>query len=90
MAKKRGHRPQRTCLGCGRSDDQGKLVRVVMKSDGELEIDRLDGRGGYLHAARDCWQAFLKRRSHYRAFRAEIAKDAKEKLVNELSERHWE
>jgi predicted RNA-binding protein YlxR (DUF448 family) len=90
-AKKRDHRPQRTCLGCGLKEEQSKLIRVVLKNNGELKIDRVNGgRGGYLHVARDCWQAFLKRRSHYRAFRFEVGKGAKERLINELSERHWE
>jgi predicted RNA-binding protein YlxR (DUF448 family) len=61
-----------------------------MGRDGELKFDRNAGRGGYLHGARDCWQRFLKKRSHYRAFRVEISKGAKEKLINELSERYGE
>jgi predicted RNA-binding protein YlxR (DUF448 family) len=71
--------------------EQSKLVRVVINREGELKIQREDGgRGGYLHVAPDCWQGFLKRKSHYRAFRADIHKEAKEKLVRELFERYWE
>lgn len=89
--KQRGHRPQRTCLGCGLTEEQNKLIRVIRGNDGGLKIDRLSaGRGGYLHAAQNCWLAFLKRRSHFRAFRVEIEKSAKERLLNELNERHWE
>jgi predicted RNA-binding protein YlxR (DUF448 family) len=91
MARQKGHhRPQRTCLGCGSKEDQNKLIRLVIDSHGELTIARTTGRGGYLHGAPDCWQRFLKKRSHYRAFRMEIGKGAKERLINELSERHWE
>jgi predicted RNA-binding protein YlxR (DUF448 family) len=91
MARDRDpHRPQRTCLGCGLKEDQSRLIRVTIGSDGEFIIDRHGGRGGYLHGARDCWQRFLKKRSHYRAFRVEVGKGAKEKLIDELSERHWE
>jgi predicted RNA-binding protein YlxR (DUF448 family) len=64
---------------------------LIRRGNGELRPDRSGGgRGGYLHAARVCWQAFLKKRSHYRAFRGEIDKEAKEKLIRELSERHLE
>jgi predicted RNA-binding protein YlxR (DUF448 family) len=87
----REHRPQRTCLGCGCKEDQSKLIRLVKDSDGELKVRRLEGgRGGYLHPARGCWQTFLKKRSHYRAFHGEIDKGAREKLIKELSEWHGE
>jgi predicted RNA-binding protein YlxR (DUF448 family) len=56
-----------------------------------LKVDRLaDGRGGYLHAAQECWQAFIRKKSLYRAFRTAIDKDAKEKLVQELKQRYLE
>jgi predicted RNA-binding protein YlxR (DUF448 family) len=90
MTRKGRHRPQRTCLGCGLKEEQSRLIRVIVDSGGELKIGRQGGRGGYLHGARECWKRFLKKRSHYRAFRAEVDKGAKEKLVNELSERYWE
>jgi predicted RNA-binding protein YlxR (DUF448 family) len=88
--KKGGHRPQRTCLGCGLKEEQSRLIRVIVANDGELKIDRHGGRGGYLHSARDCWKQFLKKRSHYRAFHADVGRGAKEKLINELNERYWE
>jgi predicted RNA-binding protein YlxR (DUF448 family) len=87
----RAHRPERTCLGCGSRDEQKKLFRLVLDKQGELKIQRVHGgRGGYLHVAPDCWQQFLKRKSHQRTFRAEIRKAAKEKLVKELIEGYWE
>jgi predicted RNA-binding protein YlxR (DUF448 family) len=56
-----------------------------------LTVDRLgNGRGGYLHRAEPCWQAFIRRKSLHRAFRLEISRDAKEKLVRELKERYRE
>jgi predicted RNA-binding protein YlxR (DUF448 family) len=91
MDLKKPRQPIRTCLGCGFRDEQHKLIRLTVDGRGELRLRQSDGgRGGYLHAAPECWQAFLKRKSHYRAFRAEIAKSAKEKLVHELNERERE
>jgi predicted RNA-binding protein YlxR (DUF448 family) len=64
---------------------------MVIGEQGDLKLDRLaEARGGYLHDARACWQAFLRRKSLYRAFHAEVSKDAKEKLIQELMERHGE
>jgi predicted RNA-binding protein YlxR (DUF448 family) len=77
-------------LGCGAKDDQSELLRLVIRND-ELIIDPSGkGRGGYLHKAEACWQAFLRRRSVYRAFHVEVGKIAKEKLVRALCTRHWE
>jgi predicted RNA-binding protein YlxR (DUF448 family) len=75
-------RPRRSCLGCGKTDDQGALLRLVIQENGNLEVSRLaKGRGGYLHAQEACWDLFLRRKSVSRAFRAEVAKAAKERLI---------
>ena len=85
------HRPQRTCLGCGDRDDQKNLVRITIAADGELITDaRGYGRGGYLHHRRDCWQAFVRRKNTHRAFRVNISKEAKQKLIQVLSEGYRE
>ena len=85
------HRPQRTCLGCDDKDDQKNLLRIIIGADGELIIDpRGYGRGGYLHQRHDCWQAFLRRKSTHRAFRVNISKEAKQKLIQALSEGYRE
>lgn len=86
-----GHRPQRTCLGCGVRDDQKSLIRIIIDADGELITDsRGYGRGGYLHHRHDCWQAFLRRKNTQRAFRVNISKEAKQKLIQILSEGYRE
>ena len=58
--------PLRTCLGCRRRLPQGDLVRLRV-SAGRVVIDpvgfRGPGRGAYICAKMDCWQAVLKRRS---------------------------
>jgi len=53
--------------------------------NGELEVSRLaEGRGGYLHKTENCWDLFLRRKSVARAFRAEVGKPAKERLISNL------
>src|SRR4030095_6254436 len=52
---KRGHRPQRTCLGCGARQEQSQLIRLMVGEQGELKISRLaNGRGGYLQPTGSC------------------------------------
>ncbi|MFQ5903191.1 MAG: YlxR family protein [Candidatus Binatia bacterium] len=83
--------PQRTCLGCGARDDQKVLLRLVVQGNGELQLDRLGkGRGGYLHRAEGCWKSFLRKRSLYRTFHLEIGREARERLILTLRDRHWE
>jgi predicted RNA-binding protein YlxR (DUF448 family) len=85
------HRPQRTCLGCGDRDDQKNLIRITNGADGELITDpRGYGRGGYLHQRHDCWQAFLRRKNTHRAFRVNISKEAKRRLIQVLNESYRE
>ena len=80
--------PRRTCLGCGRVDDQSALLRIAIGTDGELEINRVGkGRGGYLHSAETCWDFFIKKKGVYRAFRKEIDHAARERLVLALRQR---
>ncbi|MBI2358476.1 MAG: YlxR family protein [Deltaproteobacteria bacterium] len=83
MDLKRGHRAQRTCLGCGARDDQEAMLRLVIRGEGELRIERHgQGRGGYLHKKEGCWEAFVRRKSLSRAFRSEVGRGAREKLVS--------
>lgn len=85
---KRGHRPRRTCLGCGARDDREAMWRLVIRGEAELRIDkRGEGRGGYLHKKESCWEAFLRKKSLSRAFRAEVRRGAKEKLVSALRDK---
>ena len=73
---------RRSCLGCNAVDGQGALLRIVIQDSGELKVDRLGtGRGGYLHRTEKCWESFLRRKSLYRAFRQEVTRPVKEKLV---------
>ncbi|MBI2181195.1 MAG: YlxR family protein [Deltaproteobacteria bacterium] len=78
--------PQRTCLGCNGRDEQSGLIRLRVTEQGDLQVDKKGtGRGGYLHRRAECWQRFLKRKSLHRAFRVEIDKGVKERLVRELA-----
>lgn len=79
-----GRRPQRTCLGCGKRDSQDKLIRLAVTDQGRLAVDRIRGRGGYLHESPECWRMFLGRKGQYRAFHVEITRAMKEQVIQEL------
>jgi uncharacterized protein len=84
---KRGHEPERTCLGCGARERKAQLVRLIVSATGQIEVAAQGQRGGYLHRRAECWSRFVGRKSHFRAFRVEIAKPAKEKLLRDLKDR---
>jgi len=83
---KRGrHRPVRTCLGCGARDSQDRMLRLAVGASGELRLqERGGGRGGYLHRRNRCWEACLGKKRFYRAFRVEVGREARVKMVQEL------
>ena len=84
---KRGHEPERTCLGCGARERKAQLVRLIVNAAGQLEFAAQGQRGGYLHRRAECWSGFVGRKSHFRAFRVEVAKPAKEKLLRDLKDK---
>jgi predicted RNA-binding protein YlxR (DUF448 family) len=55
--------PIRTCLGCGRREKKGRLLRLTVTSQGRLIPADSQGRGGYLHARRECVNAFVNART---------------------------
>ncbi len=81
--------PTRTCVGCQRTDEQEKMVRVVADAAGRIKIDgsrRQPGRGAYLHRDRECVAETVKRGSFGRAFRRKTVPLAAEELWTRISE----
>jgi predicted RNA-binding protein YlxR (DUF448 family) len=66
------------------------MIRLRVEDQGSLKVVNNGGRGGYLHRVQECWQSFVARKSHYRAFRVEINRGAKEKLIQQLKDRDGE
>lgn len=63
--------PVRTCVGCRRRAPRSSLVRVVAR-DGVVTVDaaaRLDGRGAWVHPARQCVTTAVSRNAFGRALR---------------------
>jgi uncharacterized protein len=74
MGRKRGHKPIRTCVGCGVKASKGRLTRLVLGRGGLIEVDpfrTLPGRGGYVCFDASCRAGLATNRRLGRALRLE-------------------
>ncbi len=88
MAAKERMAPMRTCCGCGRRDAQGGMVRIIRTAAGKLALDstrRCGGRGGYLHRAPACWDAFVRGKAFLPSLRVRVGVTDRRALVAELN-----
>ena len=60
------------------------MIRLAVIEQGQLELNKPTGRGGYLHRDQNCWKMFIHRKNHFRAFHTEISRAAREQLVHRL------
>jgi predicted RNA-binding protein YlxR (DUF448 family) len=81
-AVKRGHVPERTCVGCGRKTAKASLVRFAAAPDGTVRLDRLGvlpGRGAYV-CGPACMAQALRRDRLGRALRQRLPDHALDAL----------
>jgi predicted RNA-binding protein YlxR (DUF448 family) len=74
MGRKRGHKPIRTCVGCGVKVSKGRLTRLVLGRGGLIEVDPLrtsPGRGGYVCFDASCRAGLAANRRLGRTLRLE-------------------
>jgi len=67
--------PQRTCIACRTTEAKRGLVRVVRTPEGRVELDltgKKNGRGAYVHEARECWDEALKKERLARALKVSV------------------
>ena len=71
--------PQRTCIGCRRTDSRSVLLRVVAepRDEGNPAVvpdprRRLPGRGAWLHPDIACLDLAVRRRAFARALRTPV------------------
>ena len=77
------HVPQRTCVGCRSTQAKRGLVRVVRTPEGRVELDptgKKNGRGAYVHEARECWDEALRKERLGRALKVAVPTDDLETL----------
>ncbi len=79
----------RTCIGCNGSADKRDLIRVVRAPDGHVTVDpsgKANGRGAYVHAATECFDAALARRRFDSALKVRLLDDDIDRLRREFDE----
>ena len=66
------HVPERTCIGCRQRAPRAQLLRLVLTSGGELDVDARavrPGRGAWIHPDPECLTLAERRRAAPRALR---------------------
>lgn len=82
---KRNHNPERTCIGCNQRDVKNVMIRIAKL--GEIfvpdPLQRLGGRGGYLHHRDACLGLFARRSlKEWRSFRCKIAPAERKRIID--------
>jgi predicted RNA-binding protein YlxR (DUF448 family) len=68
----------RTCIGCGGTQDKREVVRFVRTPDGTVEVDptgKANGRGAYVHADLECFEAAIRKHKIATALRTNVTED---------------
>jgi predicted RNA-binding protein YlxR (DUF448 family) len=81
--------PVRTCVGCGTSSDKREFVRIVRTPDGHVEVDpsgKLNGRGAYVCANRECFTKARLRRRLDHALKVKLHDDDYVRLQRDIDE----
>lgn len=82
------NKPQRSCLGCGSTQDKENLLRFVIGPDNTLIPDlkaKLPGRGAYTCTNRGCLALAVKKKRFNSSFKAPVAGVDPEQLSEKIS-----
>lgn len=77
----------RTCIGCGRTEEKRDVVRFVRTPDGTVEVDptgKANGRGAYVHATLECFEAAIRKKRIASALRTNVTEDDISRLRSEF------
>ncbi len=75
--------PKRTCIACRKVEGKRSLVRIV-RTDSGVEVDpggKKAGRGAYLCATKQCWEAALRGNRLDQALRTKISVENRQSLL---------
>ncbi|MBE0476836.1 MAG: YlxR family protein [Coriobacteriia bacterium] len=79
--------PTRTCVGCREPDDKRELVRFVRTPEGDVELDptgKANGRGAYVCARMECFEAAVRRGRLASALRVNLTEEDVDRLRRDL------
>lgn len=82
-------KPQRRCIGCKNSFEKSRLIRIVKTPENEVIADekgKAAGRGAYICKDAACLEKAFKRNQLEYSFKIKINDQAKQELINGLSE----
>ena len=77
------------CVGCKQMFAKKDLVRVVKNKEGRIMIDtigKMNGRGAYICAKKDCLDKSIKTRQLERTFQMQISTLIYDELYDSLGE----
>lgn len=79
----------RTCIGCREAKPKKELIRIVRKTDGNVELDlsgKISGRGAYFCRSVECFQNAAKKGRVSTALEVEISPQELEGLKEEFTQ----
>lgn len=79
--------PVRTCVGCRSTEAKHELLRVVRTPDGHVDVDpsgKANGRGAYVCARVECFDAAVSRRRFDHALRVRLLTDDVDRLRRDI------
>ncbi|RMF22833.1 MAG: DUF448 domain-containing protein [Deltaproteobacteria bacterium] len=79
------HIPVRTCTGCGRRDEQRRLLRVQWQDSGLACSEKPGpGRSAYVHRREECVTRLAKSRLLERSLRRRVPAGERTRLIERL------
>lgn len=80
--------PLRKCIACGENKPKKELLRVVRKSDSDIEVDltgKVNGRGAYICADLNCLNTVKKTKKLGKVLECEIPSKVYDELFKIIS-----
>ncbi len=77
--------PLRKCVACNENKPKKELIRVVKNNEDVVDVDltgKMNGRGAYICASKECLERAMKNKSLARALEIEISDKIYDKLNN--------
>ena len=79
--------PMRQCMGCRERLSKKEMIRVVRRTDGEVQLDfsgKLNGRGAYVCPDPECLKKAIKSKSLDRSLEVTIPEEVYDRLQKEM------
>ena len=81
--------PMRQCMGCRERLSKKDMIRVVRRTDGEVQLDfsgKLNGRGAYVCHDSECLKKALRSKALDRSLEVTIPEQVIQRLEKEMED----